>query len=71
MDLHLRLCADIIILHIKADKIKSAQSYQAVDDSGNPAHASEDGSHQIKVKKSNQSPVYRSEEHTSELQSQR
>ena len=42
---------------VEAEQIQTTKSNQCVDDSGNPAHASENQSNQIKVEKSDQSPV--------------
>ena len=42
---------------VEAEQIQTTKPNQCVDDSGNPAHASENQSNQIKVEKSDQSPV--------------
>ena len=44
---------------VEGQKIETAQTYKSVDDPGKPAHASEQERYQIKIEKSDQTPVDR------------
>ena len=35
-------------IHIKGEQIQSAETYQRIDDSGNPGHVSKDHSYEVK-----------------------
>lgn len=48
-------------LSIERQEINPANSHKTVDDSGKPAHASENHGDEVKIEKSNQSPVYSSD----------
>ena len=47
---------------IETEQIQTRKSDQCVDDSGNPAHASEKESNQIQIEKTDQSPVNSSDD---------
>ena len=44
-------------MHIEADQIESADTYDSVDDSGKPRHIAKDKGYQIEAEYANQSPV--------------
>ena len=48
---------DSVGITVEGQEIESADSYQTVYDSGNPAHASEEKRHQVQIEETDQSPV--------------
>lgn len=49
---------------VKREQIESAEPYQTIDNSGKPGHISEQPGDKVEIKKSNQPPVYGSDNYS-------